>query len=339
MKIIIMKSTLKQFLLLIMLGFLFSGCYTQYNATSAVDNDHDYSASHIEDGWFEVDNTYFYIDYATRHWFSYHGVDLASDKNFLRMAYFRYHHPTSMYFNSPFKTSIFYNYPGYSNSYFLRTHLNRQDFYSSHYPPFYSNPYMYSFYYNKWANWRYWQSNFPNYWEGSNDFSGLNYNPNMITERAENPSNNASVNGRRYGSNQISSRIDTDRSDRLTGTIRNRISPPDVDHVTLNNRQQNLRDRRGVDIGDRYQRHRSVRSPLSSWSSWEQTNRRVAGSVTASSTARSANGANRSAIIRASGNEATVRGSSSARGSANEGTARTSGSSRSGEASSSRRNN
>ncbi|TVR15386.1 MAG: hypothetical protein EA391_10595 [Balneolaceae bacterium] len=319
---------------------VFSGCYTQYNATS---DDVENQAFYAEDGWFEIDGINFYIDYTTRHWFSYYGIDLATDRNFLTMAHFSYHHPTSTYFYSPFRGSMFYSYPGYSNNFFQRSVVSSRswgNFYSTYHPPYYANQYMWSFYHYRWANWYYWQSVHPSDWQGSYATEGRGYASNSDALRG------TSVSGINSGnrSNQVSSRLSSDRNELSSLSSRNRIMAPSIDSVTLNERQQNVKDRRGSDyrsrLGNRSSRSTlgsgPTRSPLSSWSTWEQRNRN-SGSVT-----------NRAAVIartvnRASANRSsessTVRNTSTNRGSSG-GATRSSGSSRSsGEGSSSRGSN
>lgn len=308
---------------------LFSGCHTKFNA---VESEYTSKTSHIEDGWFEIDNAFFYIDYSTRDWFSYYGIDLANDKNFLRMAYFNYHHPTSQYRYSPFRSSFFYNYPGYSNSYFQRTNWSFGGLYTSFHPPYYSNnPYMHSFYYNKWAHWAYWQTAFPSYWD-SEIYNIVSVNPQGSSSRRSGVLSGNVNGGLQARDGRIHNRIDVEGSERLFLTSREQISAPDLDRVELNDKQRSLRDRHGADSIDRMVRQRSARSPLSSWSNWEQRNR--SGST---SSARTKGITNRTVGSQSTGNTA-VRGSSTNRGES--GSTRTSGSNRSsGESSSSRGNN
>jgi hypothetical protein len=322
---------------LMLAGFLFTSCYTQFNATS---QDDQHQAAHVEDGWFEIDGAYFYIDYTTRHWYSYYGIDLATDRRFLRMAHFRYHHPSSTYFYSPFRGSYFYNYPGYSNNFFYRIGLSPwNDFYAFHHPPFYSNPYMYSFYYNRWAHWNYWQSAFPIDWAGSVAHSTSGSQDNRFAHRSTGlSSGGATVSARNRGA-QASSRLSADRSGVFEVTPRDRINLPTVEPIAMNERQRNLRDRRDAEYRDRLERNRAVRSPLRSWNSWEQRNNhgdRVQNRTR--STARSSGTVNRSGTSRSTGGSA-VRGTSSRGGSSGSAT-RSSGSSRSsGDSSSSRGSN
>ncbi|MCC5940452.1 MAG: hypothetical protein JJU37_02845 [Balneolaceae bacterium] len=312
---------------------VFSGCYTQYNATS---DDVENQAVYTGDGWFEIDGMNFYIDYPTRHWFSYYGIDLATDRNFLTMAHFNYHHPTSTYFYSPLRGSIFYNYPGYSNNFFHRSIVSSRswgNFYSTHHPPYYSNQYMWSFYYHRWANWYYWQSVHPSDWQGSYATEGRGYASNSNSLRG------TSVSGTNSGnrSNHVSSRLSSDRNELSAVSSRNRITAPSIDRVTLNERQQNVRDRRGSDYRSSLG-NRSSSSPLSSWGDWQQRNRNSAGVNRTAGNARTAGTVNRAPVNRSS-ESSTVRGASSRNGSSGSAT-RSSGSSRSsGEGSSSRGSN
>jgi hypothetical protein len=319
---------------LLLAGLLFTGCYTKFNATSQDDKQ---QAEYVGEGWFEIDGAYFYIDYTTRHWYSYYGIDLATDSRFLRMAHFRHHHPTSTYFYSPFRSFYYYSYPGYANSFFYRTGLwsPRQGFFGFH-PHFYSNPYMYSFYYNNWAHWRYWQTAFPNYWEGSSYAHSTSVSSGSSTSpRSSGLSSGGADTNQRNRSNQVNSRLAADGDDLFAVTSRDRINPPAVDRVTTNERQRNLRDRRDAEYRERLERNRAIRSPLSSWSSWEQRNNY--GSTVHNrtrSTARSS-AVNRTGTTRTSGSTA-VRGSSS-RSSSSGSAARSSSSNRSSGSSSSSR--
>jgi len=327
-----MKIPLNQILLLLTAGLVFSGCYTQYNATSVDKDYHDDTASHIEGGWFEVDGSNFYIDYYTRDWYSYYGIDLATDRNFLKMAHFNYHHPTSTYFFSPFSSSFFYNRPGYSNHYFLRIAEMRGITRGAH-PPYYSNQYMWSFYYNRWANWYYWQSVQPNYWEASALNAHDNSLKNSITPRG------TSVSGinREIRSNQVSSRLSLDRDDQLRVSSRNQITLPEINTTTLREREQTLADRRGADYIERLERNRAARTQLNNFSDWQR--QRIIGVPNRSvHNARTTRAVNRAASNN-SGRSSAVRGVENRNSSFGNG-ARTTGSTRSsGESTSSRGSN
>lgn len=167
-----MKSSIIHLSIIITGLLVLSGCYTSFKTVTPEKSESINGmgeATHVEDGWFEVSGAYFYVDYDTRLWYSYHGIDLAGDKHFMRMAFFRYHHPTSTYYFSSNRGSLFYSYPGYSNSYFYRS-AGAMAVGSSriipgvYHAPYYSNQYMYSFNYNKWAQWYYWDSERPNSW-------------------------------------------------------------------------------------------------------------------------------------------------------------------------------
>ena len=312
-------------------ALIFSGCHTKFNVTDHSENE---MASYVENGWLEISGAYFYIDYTTRHWFEYHGIDLATDRKFLRMAYFRYHHPTSTYFYSPFRGSIFYNYPGYANSFFFRANRGRGGFSGTCHPSYYSsNSYMEWFNCDRLANFIYWQTAFPNYWENSYAFNNYSanteydniYRRGISTSEYENyRSRNGSMSSRLAVGDDINS-----------VKLRERINVPSVDRVSLNDENQTIRDRRGDDYRNRLERNRSIRtgSPLTSWNSWEQRNKNNSGNVN-----RTSRVGNRTSGTRSTGRSA-VRGSSSNRG-GDSGTTRTSGSNRSsGDSSSSRGNN
>lgn len=168
-----MKSTAIHVIIFITGLLVLSGCFTSFKTITPEETESENSmgtATHVEDGWFEVSGAYFYVDYAARQWYSYHGIDLAGDQHFKRMAFFRYHHPTSNYYFSSNRGMLFYSFPGYSNSYFYRSAGalavgNANIIPGVYHPPYYSNQYLYSFFYNRWAQWYYWDSEGPNSWE------------------------------------------------------------------------------------------------------------------------------------------------------------------------------
>ncbi len=325
-----MKLSSLQLPLILFAGLMFTGCYTQYNATSQEDQ---HQAVYIGDGWFEIDGANFYVDYSTRHWFSYYGIDLATDRNFLRMTHFRYHHPTSPYFFSSFRGSQFYSYPGYSNHYFYRIGMNPWSDFYAHHPPSYSNPYMWAFYYNKWVDRRLREEALPNHRQSSvaHATSG-----NQSANRSSDLRSGGDLASSRNHGSQVSSRLLADRDDLYEVTTGYRISSPMAERVAVNERESKIRDRRDSDFRQRLERSRSTRSPLSSWDSWEQRNKngdrihsRTRSTTRSSATVRS--GSTRSS------NGSAVRGSSSNRGSS---ATRSSGSNRSsGDSSSSRGSN
>lgn len=323
-----MKSLPLRIPVLLLAGLLFTGCYTKFNATSQDDHTQKMQAVHVEDGWFDVDGNYFYIDYATREWYSYWGIDLTTDKRFLRAAQFSYRHPSSTYFYSPFRSFYFYNFPGYASTSFFRTGLwnPRHGFFGFH-PPFYSNPYMYSFYYNRWQHWLHWQSAHTNYWGSSFTHSTSGSPASRVGARSTGLRSGGSDIHRRSETDRVhSSRLAADRDDLFAVTSRERVNVRSVEPITLNDRQRNLRDRRDSEYRTRLERNRAVRSPLSSWSSWEQRNNNRSGiSVGARSNSRSSATVNRSNTSRTSGSSA-VRGSSN-RGSSSGSVTRSSGSS------------
>lgn len=298
-----MKNIVKQYSFLFLIGLIFSGCYTQYNAT--VTEEHS-DAGYLGEGWFAVYDIPFFIDPTTRQWYMYYGIDLTADKNFLATLPFRYHHPTSTYFYSPFRSTFFYNYPGLSNQYFFRTGGVRPWYAmnSIYHPPFYSNQYMWSFYNNRWANIYHWQSSEPNFGRGNQIASNSNSGNMRRTSVQDEPIN-------RTRQNLVSSRLTRDSDG----------------HINYRQSEQTVRDRRGD-----FSRDRSARSPLSSWSAWERQNSYTSGRVNRTAGTVRATTTNRGTVNRASANRSaegsTVRGSSN-RDSSSGGATRSSGSSRS----------
>jgi len=327
-----MKTILIHITLFLIGSLVLSGCYTKLSTTSS----DDLKATYSEDGWLEVGGNYFYIDYTTREWFSYYGIDLATDRSLMRSAYFRYHHPTSPYHYSPFRNSYFYNYPGYSNNFFYRAGWwnNRQGFYSHSYPFFYSNPYMHNFYHHRWGSWYYWETASPVYWTGFQGYGRESTQP-RATYRTSGLSTGSTGESAGNRSGQENSRLSADASDVFTVTSRDRISPPEIKRAIMN--EKNIRDRRDSEYSERLNRNRSLHSPRSSRSSWERgdnSGERFRGRSVG--TTRSSGTVSRTATNRSSRSSA-VRGSSNTGGSSNNAT-RSSGSSRSsGDSSSSSR--
>lgn len=324
-----MKLSIKQYSLLLLAGLIFSGCYTQYNATLTEEHS---DAEYLGEGWFAVYDFPFFIDPTTRQWYMYYGIDLTADKNFLATLPFRYHHRTSTYFYSPFRSSFFYNYPGYSNQFFFRTRGVRPWYAmnSIYHPPFYSNQYMWSFYYNRWANIYHWQSSEPNFGRGNQIASNSNIRKTSVQTESIN----------RARQNQVSSRLGRDGDGLINDRSRSAVPSRSLETVSLNDRQSQhkVRDRRGD-----FSRDRSVRSPLSSWSTWEQQNNYTSGRVNRTADSVRATSNSRGTVNRASANRSaegsTVRGSSN-RDRSSGGATRSSGSSRSsGEGSSNRGSN
>lgn len=87
-----MKHFLLQLLVLLLAGLLFTGCYTQFNATS---QDDEHQAEHVEDGLFEIDSSSYNINYRKMHPFSYYGFGM-------NPAY-------QIYYYNPYMWSFHYN--------------------------------------------------------------------------------------------------------------------------------------------------------------------------------------------------------------------------------------
>lgn len=282
-----MKKYLEQLSIIFVAGLILSGCYTNFNATSY---DENLKVSLSEDNRVEIYGAYYYIDYSTKHWYSYHGIDLATDRNFLRSFHFSYHHPTSSYFYSPFKSSYFYNNPGYSNNFFYRKIRGNQahNFYSQYYPPYYSNHYMYSFYYNNWAKWYYWDTAFPNYWAGSHSYGSENMSQQRNNHRT----------------------TELSHSDVFVITSRDRIVPPvSVETVIARDRNEFKRGKIDDDYRGRLNRNRSLHSMHGNFNRSNGFSRSNAQSNPSSLT-RSFERVNRSTVSRSSEKSATVRSSS-----------------------------
>lgn len=284
-------------------------------------------ATYAEDGWLEIDGAYFYVDYATRQWYSYHGIDLAGDKNFLRMASFRYHHPTSTYYFSPHRSSLFYSYPGYSNSFFYRTagalSVGNANIYAGVYhPPYYSNQYMYSFFYNRWAQWYYWDSEGPNSWEKNPyQLSAIAGSlPSQDMRSTALTGMNTELDNRDRINAHVS-RLDEDGISRVrTEILRNRINTPRVERVNTGNSRINHRDRWADEYRQRLENNRAARNIYSTYnrtsSTGSATVNRSAGSgssrpaaVSRSNSRNNSSGETRSARSRSSTSSSRGNGS------------------------------
>ncbi|PWN06853.1 hypothetical protein DDZ15_06145 [Rhodohalobacter mucosus] len=126
-------------------------------------------ATPVDDRWIEASGPYYFVDYSAREWYGYAGIDLAGDTTSSVMASFRQQNPTRSYWFSTYGGSFFYNYPGYTNSYLYSTFGpfvlgNANIIPGVFHPPYFSNQYTYSFFYDRWAQWYYWDSERPNSW-------------------------------------------------------------------------------------------------------------------------------------------------------------------------------
>ena len=166
-----MKSSTIHFLIVVSALFILTGCYTSFKAIPEVEPERGNGigqTTYDEDGLFEESGPYYYVDYGAREWYGYQGIDLAGDTTTVRMAYSS-HNPTRSYWFSPYSESFFYNYPGYSNSKLYSPYGpfalgNANIIPGVFHPPYFSNQYMYSFFYDRWAQWYYWDSERPNSW-------------------------------------------------------------------------------------------------------------------------------------------------------------------------------
>ena len=167
-----MKSSIIHLLIYIAGLLALSGCYTSFKIVTPEESERINGmgeASPIDDGWFEASGPYFYVDYSTKEWYEYHGIDLAGDITSSKMANYHHKNPTRSYWFSFNRDSFFYNYPGYTNSYLYSSFgpfvLGSANIIPGvFHPPYYSNQYVYSFFYDRWAQWYYWDSEGPNSW-------------------------------------------------------------------------------------------------------------------------------------------------------------------------------
>lgn len=269
-----MKHVLIRLLVLLLAGLLFTGCYTQFTATSQ-DDEH-------QEEYTERDGLSIYYN-PTWYRFGYNSFGLS---------------------------------PG-------------QQSYTMNLTPIYNHPSMWLYYDENWLE----RKSHLLYGSFAQDASG-SYKHQNVPRSTGLWAGMSSVNTRN-SDDQIRDRTLANRSDQFEVTTRDRVNLPTIERAAGNEKQPNIRDRRDSDFRDRLERTRTLRSPLSGWTSWERTNSngdRVQSRT--GSTTRSSTSVNRSQTSSRSGNSA-VRGSSSNRGNSSGNTTRSSGNNRSSDDSSS----
>ena len=224
-----MKSAKIHLSILIAALFVLSGCYTSFKTvmpTELIEAQGYNQVAHISNGMYEVDGAYYYIDYATRHWYSTYGISLAKQGNILNVVAHGYHPPASSYFYSPalMRAASSRNLPVYNNTYIVP---------GVYHPPYYSNPYLYSFFYNKWAQWYYWDSEGPNSWCNNPYQLSAFYGSNLPCEGVTNTST-ASVSQGNYANER--NRILRDQTDRLIGDRTRKVESIDIQMRLTDNR-------------------------------------------------------------------------------------------------------
>lgn len=249
---------------LLISAFLFTGCYTKFNFTSSEKQD---KTVHIEEGLFVIDGYGFYIDYNTRFWFNHYGIDLANGRNLMRMAQFRYYYPSSRFFYSPYRHSFFSNYPGYANNFFFRSGgLIPLDYsFIVFGQPFFTDPYRHSFYNNRWG-WGFGHSNYNNYFVNTSAVRASGSSPSIRrTGLSGGGVDNESRNRTRHVNNTFVGRGES----LATTSIRYQINLPSAERVVVNERQQNLRERRYAQYQRSFERDQFMRPPLVGWYTYD----------------------------------------------------------------------
>lgn len=152
-----MKSVKIHLSIVVAALFFLSGCYTSFKTITPEESVESQTVHIIEDGWYEMDGAYYYIDYSTREWYNSYGINLSTERYIQKMIAHGYHPPATSYFYSPIlmRALSSINLPIYNNQYIVP---------GVYHPPYYSNQYLYSFFYDRWAQWYYWDSERPNSW-------------------------------------------------------------------------------------------------------------------------------------------------------------------------------